>query len=195
MKNNYTMDSKHILIGEWMILKRIFGVLSTSLIAGVMVFGVSNIEAKAAETTDKPYKVVEPGFNGDQTTIGFDTKADFENHIKTHPVPKNSTIKPLAAIYSTFYHDINSSGPNFTVNASRNPVVVTNFAGWSNDAVSSVRTHSYGDHTIIYEHANAQGRGLALANTGAVYNLTNYSMGDGARTWNDEASSTIVKSN
>ncbi|PHD67752.1 hypothetical protein COF61_05425 [Bacillus toyonensis] len=195
MKSNYTMDSKHILIGEWMILKRIFGVLSTSLLAGVMLFGVSNIETKAAEKTDKPYKVVEPGFNGEQTTIGFDTKADFENHIKTHTVSKNSTIKPLAVIYSTFYHDINASGPNFNVNASRNPVVVTNFAGWSNDAVSSVRTHSYGDHTIIYEHANAQGRGLALANTGAVYNLTNYSMGDGARTWNDEASSTIVKSN
>ncbi|MDF9450238.1 hypothetical protein [Bacillus toyonensis] len=48
---------------------------------------------------------------------------------------------------------------------------------------------------LVQEHANAQGRGLALANTGAVYNLTNYSMGDGARTWNDEASSTIVKSN
>lgn len=58
----------------------------------------------------------------------------------------------------------------------------------------SVRIHSYGDHTIIYGHANAQARGLALANTGTVYNLANYSMGAGARTWNDEASSTIVKS-
>ncbi len=81
------------------------------------------------------------------------------------------------------------------INASRNPVVVTNFVGWSNDAVSSVRTHSYGDHTIIYEHENAQGSALALAITGAVCNLTNYSMGDGARTWNDEASSMIVKAN
>lgn len=59
----------------------------------------------------------------------------------------------------------------------------------------SVRIHLYGDHTIIYEHDNAQGRGLALANTGAVYDLTKYSMGGGVRTWNDEAPSTIVKSN
>jgi hypothetical protein len=176
-------------------MKRIVGVLSTGLLAGVMLLGVSSTEVLAAESTEKPYQVVTSGFNGEFTTIGFDEKADFENYLKTHPVPRNYSIQPLAAIYSTFYYDLNGGGARFTVNASSNPVVVANFGGGNNDVVSSVGTHSYGNYTLIYENFDAQGRALGLGNTGAVYNLTSFSMGDGVRTWNDEASSAIVKSN
>jgi hypothetical protein len=61
--------------------------------------------------------------------------------------------------------------------------------------VSSVWTHKFGNYTTLYEHKNAQGRALAIANNGTSVNLTDYSMGDGERTWNDQASSVVVKAN
>ena len=39
---------------------------------------------------------------------------------------------------------------------------------------------------MIYEHNNAQGRALAIVNNGKYLNLTDVSMGDGERTWNDQ---------
>ncbi|MEN1938900.1 hypothetical protein AAIE21_26060 [Paenibacillus sp. 102] len=175
-------------------MKRRISVLSTGLLAGTMLFGVLSPQAHA-ESPEKSYQVLTEGLNGQQTTIGFDNKTDFENYLKTHPVPKNYNIQPLAQIYSTFYYDNDLKGARFTVNASRNPVVVANFGGSNNDVVSSILTHPYGDYTTIYEHSNAQGRALAIVNNGKYINLTDVSMGDGARTWNDEVSSVIVKSN
>ncbi|HDR7760620.1 hypothetical protein [Bacillus cereus] len=175
-------------------MKRVIGVLSTGLLAGAMLFGASSPQAYA-ESSSKPYQIVTPGVNGEQATIGFDKKSDFENFLTTHPVPKNFKIQPLAQIYSTFYYDNDLKGSGFTVNASRNPVIIANFGGSNNDNVSSVLTHSFGDYTTIYEHTNAQGHALAIVNNGGYINLTSFSLGDGARTWNDEASSAIVKSN
>ena len=175
-------------------MKRVIGVLSTSLLAGAMLFGISGPQVHA-DSTATPYQVVTADLNGEQTTIGFNNKTDFENYLKAHPVPKNFKIQPLAQIYSTFYYDNDLKGSSFTVNASRNPVVVANFGGSNNDSVSSVLTHPYGDYTTIYENSNAQGHALAIANNGGYVNLTSFSLGDGARTWNDEASSAIVKSN
>lgn len=173
-------------------MKRVIGVLSTSLLAGAMLFGISSPQAHA-DSAPAPYQVVTPGLNGEQTTIGFDSKTDFENYLKSHPVPKNYKIQPLAQIYSTFYYAYDLQGPYFNVNASRNPVVITNFTGSNNDTVSSILTHPFGDYTTIYEHWNAEGHALAIVNNGGYINL-NGSMGDGARTWNDEVSSAIVKS-
>ena len=51
------------------------------------------------------------------------------------------------------------------------------------------------DYTMIYEHNNAQGRALAIVNNGKYLNLTDVSMGDGERTWNDQVSSATVKAN
>ncbi|WP_176544855.1 hypothetical protein [Bacillus pseudomycoides] len=177
-------------------MKRVMGVLSTGLLAGAMLFGVSSPQAYA-DSPAKPYQVITDGFDGEQTTIGFENKTDFENYLESHPVPKSNKVQPLASIYSTFYYDNDLKGSRFTVNASRNPVVVVNFGGSNNDNVSSILTHPYGDYTTIYEHVNAEGRALAIVNNGKYINLTDVSMGDGARTrtWNDEVSSAIVKSN
>ncbi|WP_223811620.1 hypothetical protein [Bacillus wiedmannii] len=178
-------------------LKRMMGVVSTALLTGTMLFGVSHTSAYA-DTSSQPYQVVTPGEGNDKTTIvGFDNKIEFESYVKEHPIAPNfsKALQSSSQIYSTFYHDINLKGAQFNVNAGRNPVILTNFNAASNDKVSSVRTHKFGNYTTIYEHSNAQGRALAIANNGNYLNLTDYSMGDGARTWNDQASSAIVKSN
>lgn len=178
-------------------MKRVKGVLSTALLVGTMLLGVSNTAAYA-DSSSQPYKVVTPGeLNESPTTIGFDNKVEFETYLKTHPVAPDFTkaLQSSSQIYSTFYYDIDLKGARFTVNSSRNPVILANFSGSNNDAVSSILTHPFGDYTTIYEHSNAQGRALAIVNNGKYINLTTVSMGDGARTWNDQASSAIVKAN
>ncbi len=180
-----------------MSLKRVVGVLSTALLAGTMIFGVSNT-AVQADSSSQPYKVVIPSeLDKSPKTIGFNDKAEFKAYLKAHPVAPNlsKSLQSSSQIYSTFYYDTDLQGARFTVNSSRDPVILANFGGSSNDAVSSVLTHPFGDYTTIYEHSNAQGRALAIANNGKYLNLTTVSMGDGARTWNDQASSAIVKAN
>ncbi|CAM4418164.1 hypothetical protein BAMA_04325 [Bacillus manliponensis] len=173
-------------------MKRIVGVLSTGLLAGAMLFGGSSFEAHAAENEVKPYQVVTPGLDGSHKTIGFDEKVDFENYLKENPAPRNYEIKPLAPIHSNFYFDVDLQGTSFSINASK-PYAVTDFWG-VNDTVSSILTHPYGDHTVIYENFYGQGHALAIVNNGYYINLHNVPMGDGTRTWNDEISSAIVKS-
>ncbi|MGG0323440.1 hypothetical protein [Bacillus mycoides] len=178
-------------------MKRIMGVVSTALLTGTMLFGVSHTSAYA-DTSSQPYQVVTPGEGNEKTTIvGFDNKREFETYVKEHPIAPtfSKSLQSSSQIYSTFYHDINLKGAQFNVNAGRNPVILTNFNAASNDKVSSIRTHKFGNYTTIYEHSNAQGHALAIANNGNYLNLTDYSMGDGARTWNDQASSAIVKAN
>ncbi|MEB3057383.1 hypothetical protein VCZ37_26200 [Bacillus pseudomycoides] len=184
-----------------LILKRIVGVLSTALLAGTMVLGVSNSEVSAASLVKSvaPYQVMIKGMIGPQMSIDFKNKADFEDYLKEHPVnrknPSNSSlVVNRAAIHSTFYKDADGNGATINIPASKNPVKIFNFTGDSNDSISSVRTHAHGDYTIIYEDFDGQGRALGLANTGALYNLSS-SMGDGERIWNDEVSSATVKSN
>lgn len=180
------------------ILKRMMGVVATVLLAGTMMFGVSNSSSVHADTASQPYKVVTPGESNEKpVTIGFDNQAEFESYVKQHPVAPDfsKAFQSSSQIYSTFYYDINLQGARFNVNASRDPVVITNFGGSNNDAVSSILTHPFGKYTMIYEHANAQGHALAIVNNGKYLNLTDVSMGDGERTWNDQASSTIVQAN
>ncbi|OQR54848.1 hypothetical protein [Bacillus sp. CDB3] len=172
------------------------GVVSTALLAGTMIFGGSD-GMVYADTSSQPYKVVTPGERFEKpVTIGFDSKGEFESYVKKHPVALNLlTASQSSRIHSTFYHDINLKGAQLDVNASRNPVVITNFGGSNNDAISSILTHPFGNYTVIYEHTNAQGRALAIVNNGKYLNLTDVSMGDGERTWNDQVSSTTVKAN
>lgn len=178
-------------------MKRIKGIVSTALLAGTVMFGGMSASADA-DTTVKPYQVVTPGEHNEKTvTIGFDTKNELESYVKKHPVVPNVSklLQSSASIYSTFYHDINLQGAKFTVNASRNPVKITNIEGANNDAASSILTHPFGNYTMVYEHSNGQGRGLAIINNGGYLNFTNISMGDGVRTWNDGISSVIVQAN
>ncbi|MEI4618534.1 hypothetical protein [Bacillus cereus] len=178
-------------------MKRMMGVVSTALLAGTMIFGGSN-SAVHADTASQPYKVVTPGENKEKpVTIGFDNQSEFESYVKKHPVVPNFSklLQASSSIYSTFYHDINLQGAKFTVNASRNPVKITNFEGSNNDAASSILTHPFGNYTMVYEHSNGQGRALAIINNGGYLNFTNISMGDGERTWNDGISSAIVQAN
>nr|WLE91042.1 hypothetical protein GGBNIMDK_00073 [Bacillus cereus] len=188
---------KSIYIVGVIILKRMIGLISTILLAGAMVFSGSNVLAQS-DTASKPYQIVIPGENNEKPiTVGFDTKKEFESYVKSHPVVPNLTkmFQLSSQIYSTFYYDTNLQGGKFTVNATRNPVVITNFSGANNDAISSILTHSFGSYTMIYEHNNAQGRALAIMNNGKYLNLTDVSMGDGERTWNDQVSSATVKAN
>ncbi|PEN88566.1 hypothetical protein CN553_23430 [Bacillus cereus] len=178
-------------------MKRMMGIVSTVLLAGTMAFSGSNVLVHA-DTASKPYQVVTPGENNEKpVTVGFDTQKEFESYVKKHPVSPNltKTFQLSSQIYSTFYYDTDLQGAKFTVNATRNPVVITNFSGTNNDAVSSILTHPFGNYTMIYEHNNAQGRALAIVNNGKYLNLTNISMGDGERTWNDQVSSATVKAN
>lgn len=177
-------------------LKRMMGVVSTVLLAGTMVFGGSNVLAHA-DTASKPYKVVTPGEpNENPVAVGFDTRKEFESYVKKHPVvPNLSKAFQSSRIYSTFYHDIHLKGAQFPIDASRNPVIITNFNSSNNDKVSSILTHPFGNYTMIYEHINAQGYALAIVNNGKYLNLTDVSMGDGERTWNDQVSSATVKAN
>lgn len=180
-----------------MSLKRIMDVISTAILTGTMVFGVSNMSVYA-DISSQPYQVVIPDEGNEKTTIvGFNNKREFEAYIKEHPIVPSflKVLQSSSQIYSTFYHDINLKGSQFHVNAGRKPLLLTNFNAVSNDKVSSIHTHKFGNYTTIYEHSNAQGRALAIANNGSYVNLTDYSMGDGERTWNDQASSAIVKAN
>lgn len=179
------------------ILKRKIGVFFTALLTGTVLFVVSHTSAHA-DTVSQPYQVVIPSKdNTKPTIIGFDSQIAFESYLKEHPIapafPK--LLQSSSQIYSTFYHDTNLNGAKFNANAGRNPILITNFSASSNDQVSSVWTHKFGNYTTLYEHKNAQGRALAIANNGTSVNLTDYSMGDGERTWNDQASSVVVKAN
>lgn len=124
--------------------------------------------------------------------LAFTNKTDFETYLQAHPI-QGSKIPSLSPIYSTFYVDFNGQGANLPINASKNPSIITNLTSTFNDKISSLRTHSYGDYTIIYQNTNGQGYGLAFPNNGYLYNLT-YPLGDGKHTWNDETSSVLVKS-
>ncbi|WP_347400945.1 hypothetical protein [Bacillus thuringiensis] len=172
------------------------GIVSTALLAGtVMCGGLSSVYA---DTAGKPYQVVTPGEQNEKpTTVGFETQKEFESYVQKHPVAPNlsKTLQSFSQIYSTFYYDTNLQGARFTINASRNPVVITNFGGPNNDVISSILTHPFGNYTMIYEHTNAQGHALAIVNNGKYLNLTDVSMGDGERTWNDQVSSATVKAN
>ncbi|HDW3057409.1 TPA: hypothetical protein RMI67_005219 [Bacillus cereus] len=176
-------------------MKRIKGIVSTALLAGtVMCGGLSSVYA---DTAAKPYQVVTPGEQNEKpTTVGFETQKEFESYVQKHPVTPNlSKAFQSSRIYSTFYHDIHLQGSQFPIDASRNPVIITNFNSFNNDQVSSILTHPFGNYTMIYEHNNAQGRALAIVNNGKYLNLTDVSMGDGERTWNDQVSSATVKAN
>lgn len=178
-------------------LKRVIGVVSTALLIGTMMFGVSYTSAHA-DAVSQPYQVAIPSEDQTKPTIiGFDSQIAFESYLKEHPIAPTfpELLQSSSQIYSTFYHDTNFRGAKFNVNASQNPVRIMNFSAGSNDQVSSVWTHKFGNYTTIYEHSNANGRMLAIANNGKGLNLTDFSMGDGVRTWNDQASSVIVKAN
>ncbi|MDR6224518.1 hypothetical protein [Desmospora profundinema] len=173
-------------------MKKAFQSFVAVLLMGCMVFGGldGHVEAKTEEIPR--YQVLTHDSNGKQISIGFNTKETFDRYIKTHPVHPKGPVKPYGPIFSTFYEHENGQGWQFSIDAS-NPPIVTNFMGYHNDNVSSVRTHPQGNYTYLYEHHNAKGYALAIANNGGLYNL-NGRMGDGRRTWNDEASSTIVRS-
>ncbi|SMO57585.1 hypothetical protein [Melghirimyces algeriensis] len=166
--------------------------LLCALVIAVVFSPMSGSQVDAATTESTPsYQVLKQNAKGKQVSLEFKSKAAFEKYLREHPVKGKFSIQEQ--IRSVFYEHKDGRGWSFNVDASRNPTVIFNF-GQFNDQVSSIRTHSHGNYTIIYEHINAQGRALALANTGALYNLVS-PMGDGERTWNDEASSAIVRSN
>ncbi|MFT4141198.1 MAG: hypothetical protein QM671_19745 [Bacillus sp. (in: firmicutes)] len=177
-------------------MKRIIGTVSTTLLAGAMMFGVSNLSVHADDS--QPYKVVIPGKNKEKpVTIGFNTQKELETYKKKHPINPDfpKTFQSLSQISTTYYHDSNLQGTKFNVNASRSPIVIKNLDNSDNDKVSSILTHPFGNYTMIYEHTNAQGRALAIVNNGGYLNLSTISMGDGERTWDDQISSTTVQSN
>ncbi|PEF63897.1 hypothetical protein CON35_17350 [Bacillus cereus] len=170
------------------------GWLTTGALLGGLVFGFTGKEAQAQTITSpiSNYQVLIKESDGKQNTISFTNKKDFENYLSNHSI-QASTLHSLSSIYSTFYVDFYGQGANLPVNASKNPYVITNLNSTFNDKVSSVRTHPYGDYTILYQNMNGQGYGLAIPNNGYLYNLT-YPLGDGKHTWNDETSSVLVKS-
>ncbi|ANS52379.1 hypothetical protein BT246_70890 (plasmid) [Bacillus thuringiensis] len=86
--------------------------------------------------------------------MGFDTKIEFESYAKEHPIAPNfsKVLQSSSQIYSTFFHDINLKGAPFHGNAGRNPVILTNFNAASNNEVSSIPTHKFGNYTTLYEY-------------------------------------------
>ncbi|MDA1476412.1 hypothetical protein [Bacillus changyiensis] len=159
---------------------------------GITLFGTMNSQAQAQEVGAKVshYQVYTQDDSGKQISIDFDNKRTFNQYLKTHPVKPKNKFSLAAPIYSTLYEHTNGGG--WSVRAYAN--VMTNLAGNANDAVSSVRTHPHGNYTYVYIHANGGGNALALANTGGLYNLLG-PVGDGSKTWNDEVSSVLVRSN
>ncbi|MFZ7802182.1 hypothetical protein [Bacillus thuringiensis] len=117
-------------------MKRMKGIVSTALLAGtVMCGGLSLVYAD----TGQLYQVVTPGEQNEKpTTVGFETQKEFESYVQKHPVTPNlSKAFQSSRIYSTFYHDIHLQGSQFPIDASRNPVIITNFNSFNNDQVSS----------------------------------------------------------
>ncbi|MFN2744284.1 MULTISPECIES: hypothetical protein [Bacillus] len=159
---------------------------------GLVLFGSVQHSAQAKEGNKKisHYQVLTQDEDGTQTAVSFNNKIAFDQYVKQHPVKPKHKFFPADRIYSTLYENINGGG--WSIQAYAN--VMTNLAGNANDAVSSVRTHPHGNYTYVYIDANGGGNALALANTGGLYNLLG-PVGDGSRTWNDEVSSVLVRSN
>jgi len=173
-------------------LKMVFKLLAFISLFGIVLFGSIQSSAQAEEGKMKitHYQVLTQDEDGKQVAVHFDNQKSFKDYVDKHPVKAKKFVFPAAKIYSTLYEHINGGG--WSIQAYAN--VMTNLAGNANDAISSVRTHPHGNYTYLYIDANGRGNALALANNGGLYNLLG-PVGDGSRTWNDEVSSVLVRSN
>lgn len=139
--------------------------------------------------SEAPYKVL--SYNNEDGELSYESfwdQSKFYEYLSKHQIAvKSSSV--LIEGSSAFYYEKDGRGQYFEVA----PNTLQNF-GDHDETVSSVRTHPYGNYTLIYEHKNGQGAILALANTGDLYNIIHLTTGENMD-WNDAASSTLVLSN
>lgn len=132
-----------------------------------------------------PYKVLFYNEKGELDYKSFWTKSGFNEYIAEHPIAEKRLGIKSSGFLTTFYSEKDGKGSYLEMY----PLSAGGYDNFSPvENFSSVRTHSYGDYTYIYEHKNGQGSILAIPNTGDLYNISDIPMKFGVN-WRDGISS------
>lgn len=125
--------------------------------------------------------------SGQNILYGFTNMQQFHQYLGNQPTAaaKNRSI-------SNFYQHIDMKGARFDVRVGTRVYYVGD--RW-NDQISSVNPACTGRWTVMYQHRDFRGEGLAIENSNNscryYFNLTNYRMSNG-QSWNDQVSSMRV---
>lgn len=130
--------------------------------------------------------VVTKDLAGRNILYGFTSMDRFHQYLNNN---KEATARASNA--SRFWEHINKKGYYFDISVGTNVYYVGD--SW-NDRISSLNPTCVGNWTVIYQHRDFKGEGLAFNNPRGCryyFNLTDFKLSNG-QSWNDQVSSLRV---